>query len=135
MRIDDVVDVRVQLRLELFDLTLRHLVGVNCGQRRFAGILRRWRNSQILLVRLAGRTVLLLLKQLRRLLLDLLRLNLLLLLFRLRLLLLLLRLLLWPPGQCAGSMNVQVVVLACKNFKENMLIYVPVTSATDRTYL
>ena len=31
--------------------------------------------------------------------------------------------------ECPGSCS------CLKNFKENMLIYVPVTSATDRTYL
>ena len=45
MRVDDVVHVRVELRLELLDLTLRHLIGVH--RRRLARILRRWRNSEV----------------------------------------------------------------------------------------
>lgn len=49
MRINDIVDVGVELCLELLDLRLRHLIGVHRRQRGFSRILRRRRNSEILL--------------------------------------------------------------------------------------
>ena len=60
MWIDDVVDVRIELRLKLFNLALRHLIGVDCSKAGLATanstttaanawILRRRRNAQMVL--------------------------------------------------------------------------------------